>query len=56
MTANVPTIATGTAISGMTVARHDCKNASTTIATRMMASRRALNTSLMDSSMKGVVS
>ena len=42
ITANVPTIATGTAISGMSVARHDCKNASTTIATKMMASRSAL--------------
>ena len=56
MTANVPTMATGTAISGMSVARHDCRNASTTMATRMIASRRALKTSWIDSSMNGVVS
>ena len=56
MTANVPTMATGTAISGMSVARQICRNTSTTIATRMMASRRALKTSWIDSSMNGVVS
>ncbi len=56
MTAKVPTIATGTAISGISVARHDCRKASTTIATRMIASRSALKTSWIDSVMNGVVS
>ena len=36
MTANVPTMATGTAISGMSVARQFCRNTSTTMATRMI--------------------
>ena len=45
MTANVPTTATGTAISGMIVARQLWRNTSTTIATRMIASRRVWNTS-----------
>ena len=56
MTANVPTMATGTAISGISAARQFCRKTSTTMATRMMASRRVLKTSLIDSRMKGVVS
>ena len=56
ITANVPTMATGTAISGISVARQFCKKTSTTIATKMMASRRVLKTSTIDSRMKGVVS
>ncbi len=56
MTAKVPTMATGTAISGMMAERQFCKNSSTTTATRMMASRSVLNTSLIDSLVYGVVS
>ena len=56
MTANVPMIATGTAIKGMTADRQFCKNNRTTTATRITASRRVLNTSMIDSRMKGVVS
>ena len=56
MTAKVPTMATGTAISGISVARQFCRNTSTTMATRMIASRRVLKTSLTDSRMNGVVS
>ncbi len=52
-TANVPMIATGTAISGMIAARQSCRNTSTTMATRMTASRSVLKTSLIDSSMNG---
>ena len=56
MKANVPTIATGTATSGISVARQFCRKRSTTRATRMIASRSVLSTSAFDSSMKGVVS
>ncbi len=56
MTAKVPMIATGTAMSGMIAERQFCKNSSTTTATRMTASRRVLKTSPMDSLMNGVVS
>ncbi len=56
MTANVPTIATGTAISGITADRQFWRNSSTTTATRITASRSVLNTSLIDSRMNGVVS
>ncbi len=56
MIANVPTIATGTATSGMISDRQFCRNSRTTKATRMTASRRVLNTSLTDSVMNGVVS
>ena len=56
MTAKVPMIATGTAISGMTADRQFWRNSSTTTATRMIASRRVLNTSPIDSRMNGVVS
>ena len=49
MTAKVPIMATGTAISGMIAARQFCKNTSTTRATRMMASRSVFNTSVTDS-------
>ena len=56
MTAKVPTMATGTAISGMRADRQFCRNTSTTMATRMTASRSVLKTSLIDSLMNGVVS
>jgi len=56
MTANVPMMATGTAISGINVARQFCRKSSTTKATRMIASRSVLKTSTIDSRMKGVVS
>ncbi len=49
MAPNVPTIATGTATSGMIELRQFCRNNSTTIATRMMASRRVFCTSRIDS-------
>ena len=49
-------MATGTAASGMTAARHDCRNTSTTIATRMMDARSDLYTSPIDSRTNGVVS
>ena len=42
-------MATGTAIRGIIAERQFCRNNSTTKATRMIASRRALNTSLMHS-------
>ena len=56
MTAKVPTMATGTATSGISAARQFCRNTSTTMATRMTASRRVLKTSSTDSRMNGVVS
>ena len=56
MTANVPTMATGTATSGMIADRQFCRKTSTTMATRMTASRSVLKTSLIDSLMNGVVS
>ena len=56
MTAKVPTMATGTATSGMSADRQFCRNSSTTTATRMTASRSVLNTSSIDSRMNGVVS
>ena len=56
MTAKVPTMATGTATSGMSVARQFCRNTSTTMATRIIASRSVLPTSTIDSWMNGVVS
>ena len=46
MTAKVPMMATGTAISGMSAERQFCKKSSTTSATSTMASRRVLTTSL----------
>jgi len=51
MAANVPMIATGTAISGITAERQFCKKTSTTIATRATASRSVLKTSWIDSAM-----
>ena len=56
MAANVPTIATGTATRGMSVARQLCRNTSTTTATIRIASRSVLITSKIESVMKGVVS
>ena len=42
-------MATGTATRGMIAERQFCRNSSTTKATRITASRRVLNTSLIDS-------
>ena len=56
MAAKVPTIATGTAMSGISVARQLCRNNSTTSATSTIASRSVLTTSRIDSVMNGVVS
>ncbi len=56
MTAKVPTMATGTAISGISVARQLCKKRSTTIATSTTAIKSVLTTSTTDSRIKGVVS
>ena len=56
ITANVPTIATGTAISGITAARQFCRKTITTMATRITASRSVEKTSFTDSRMNGVVS
>ena len=43
--AKVPTMATGTAASGMIAARQHCRNTSITMATMMTASCKVLNTS-----------
>ena len=56
ITANVPTMATGTATSGMTAARQFCRNTNTTSDTRITASRSVFSTSATDSWMNGVVS
>ena len=56
MTANVPTMDTGTAIIGMSVARQFCRKTSTTMTTRTIASSSVWKTSWIDSSMNGVVS
>ena len=57
MTAKVPTIATGTATSGISADRQFWRNSRTTTATRITASRSVLKTSnLTDSVMNGVVS
>ena len=56
MTPNVPTIATGTAIRGISADRQFCKKSKTTKATRITASRSALTTSSMHSRVYGVVS
>ena len=49
--ANVPTMATGTAISGISAERQFWRKTMTTSATRITASRRVLNTSSIDSAM-----
>ena len=54
--AKVPTIATGTATSGISVARQFWRNSSTTSPTSRIASRSVLTTSRIDSVMYGVVS
>ena len=56
MTAKVPTSDTATSITGRSRDFQSCRNSRTTIATRMIASRRVMNTSLTDSRMNGVVS
>ena len=56
MTAKVPMSETGTSIIGRIMARQSCRKSSTTMATRMTASRSVLKTSLTDSRMNGVVS
>ena len=52
----VPTMLTGTASTGMIVARQLCRNRNTTRVTSSIASPRVLATSRMDSVMNGVVS
>ena len=56
MTAKVPTMATGTATSGISAERQFCRKTSTTMATRMIASISVRMTSLIDSWMNGVMS
>ena len=56
MTAKVPISDTGTSIIGRIIARQSCRKSSTTMATRMTASRRVWKTSSIDSRMNGVVS
>ena len=56
MAANVPTIATGTATSGISVARQFWRKRSTTSPTSTTASRSVFTTSPIESVMKGVVS
>ena len=53
---NVPMIETGTASTGMSVARQLLRNRNTTSVTRNMASNNVFTTSLMDAVMNGVVS
>ena len=54
--AKVPISDTGTAITGMMVARTVCRNTNTTSTTRMAASKMVLTTSLIEASTKRVVS
>jgi len=56
MTAKVPTMATGTAIMGISTARQFCRKISTTTATRPTAMSSVFTTSAIDSLMNGVVS
>ncbi len=56
MTANVPINETGTSIIGRIMAFQSCRNTSTTMATRITASRKVRYTSLTLSRIKGVVS
>ena len=56
MTVNVPTIATGTATSGMMAERQFCRNSRIVTATSTMASINVSRTSAIDSVIKGVVS
>lgn len=56
ITANVPTMATGTAIIGIRVARQLCRKTSTTMPTSTTASSSVRTTSRTDSRMNGVVS
>jgi hypothetical protein len=55
MPAKVPMIDTGTAITGIRVARQFCRNTNTTNTTRIMASMKVLMTSSMEASTKRVV-
>ena len=54
ISANVPTIDTGTAISGMMEARHVCRNTITTITTSASASSSVSTTALIESRTKTV--
>ncbi len=56
MTAKVPISDTGTSIIGRIIAFQSWRNKSTTMATRITASRSVAKTSSTDSRMKGVVS
>ena len=55
-TANVPISETGTAASGISVARHPCRKTKTTTTTRAIASRRVMTISRMPSLTARVVS
>ena len=55
-TANVPTSETGTASSGISVARQPCRKMKTTMMTRASASKSVLTISLMPSLTASVVS
>src|ERR1700687_419596 len=54
--ANVPKIDTGTAMTGMRVARQFCKKMNTTMITSTIASAKVLTTSSIDTRTKSVVS
>ena len=56
ITANVPTMATGMAASGITATRQFCRKTNTTMATRITASRNVFSTPMIDSRINGVVS
>ena len=56
MTAKVPTMATGTATSGMRAERQFCRKTSTTMATRTIASTERVHHLQIDSWMNGVMS
>src|SRR6185295_16859338 len=53
---NVPSSTTGTAITGISVARQLCRNTNITITTSTIASISVLTTSMIDSRMNLVVS
>ncbi|CAD6563480.1 hypothetical protein LMG24235_08727 [Paraburkholderia sabiae] len=53
---NVPTIDTGTASTGISVARRLCRNTNTTITTSTTASKNVCTTSVIDARVNSVVS
>ena len=56
MPMKVPTIDTGTAITGISVARRLCRNTNTTITTSTSASKKVWTTSEMEARVNSVVS